>query len=308
MNGVEQLQRSKERILSFIQIRGPSLPVQVGRAIGSSPLFASAFLSELKAEDKIKVSDMKVGSSPLYYIGGQEALLENFVNYLNQREREAFSLLKAGKVLEDEEQTPVVRVALRAIKDFAVPLQVRVDGQMKLFWKYFLVVEEEVTGIIKNILAGKLQNEMAPQVLEKTQETAKEQTEEIKKEIPIEVEHKKKAKKKVAKTKEIKTHSFPNLVRDYLGGKDIEILEILSEKKKEFIARVRLDGVLGKQEYYLTAKDKKSISEDDLALALQRANSGKMLSLFLSTGESSAKAKEYLKEWRNFINFEKIKV
>ena len=251
---------------------------------------------------------MKVGSSPLYYIGGQEALLENFVNYLNQREREAFSLLKAGKVLEDEEQTPVVRVALRAIKDFAVPLQVRVDGQMKLFWKYFLVVEEEVTGIIKNILAGKLQNEMAPQVLEKTQETAKEQTEEIKKEIPIEVEHKKKAKKKVAKTKEIKTHSFPNLVRDYLGGKDIEILEILSEKKKEFIARVRLDGVLGKQEYYLTAKDKKSISEDDLALALQRANSGKMLSLFLSTGESSAKAKEYLKEWRNFINFEKIKV
>ena len=136
---VEKLNTSKEKILSTIRMRGPILPVQVAKEINFSPLFASAFLSELKDEDKIKISNMRVGSSPLYYLPGQEVMLEKFVPYLNQREKEAFQKLRQEKLLEDANQDPVVRVALRAIKDFAIPVKVRVDGEMKLFWKYFTI-------------------------------------------------------------------------------------------------------------------------------------------------------------------------
>jgi len=143
MTDLEQLNRRKEGILSTIRLRGPSLPVQVAKAIQVSPLFASAFLSELKSEDKVKISNMRVGSSPLYYLKGQEHLLENFTMHLNQRENEAFMLLKEKAVLLDEKQEPVVRVAMRAIKDFAVPLKIRIDGESKLFWKHFLVSDED---------------------------------------------------------------------------------------------------------------------------------------------------------------------
>ncbi|MBU0977622.1 MAG: hypothetical protein KKD18_04350, partial [Nanoarchaeota archaeon] len=145
---VEKLSASKEKILSTIKYRGPILPVQVAKEINFSPLFASAFLSELKDEGKIKISNMRVGSSPLYYLPGQEEMLEKFVPYLNQREKEAFQKLKQEKVLDDVSQDPVVRVALRAIKDFAVPVKVRINGEMRLFWKYFILNDEEILGLV----------------------------------------------------------------------------------------------------------------------------------------------------------------
>jgi hypothetical protein len=120
---MQKLLRDKELILSSINTRGPSLPVHAARAANLSILFASAFLSELFAEGKVKMSRMKVGSSSLYYLSGQEAKLENFVEYLNSREKEAFYLLKKEKILSDEIQEPAIRVALRAISDFAIPIK-----------------------------------------------------------------------------------------------------------------------------------------------------------------------------------------
>ena len=137
MPDMNKLLAEKEKIIAVIRSSGPSYPGRIARATGLPPLFASAFLSELVAEKKLKLSNMKVGSSPLYFIDGQEKILENFVEYLNNREKEAFKLLKESQILEDEKQEPVIRVALRNIKDFALPITVKVDGETKLFWKYF---------------------------------------------------------------------------------------------------------------------------------------------------------------------------
>jgi len=95
---LDKLNQIKEKIMSIISLRGPSLPVNIARLSNVEPLFASAFLSELYNEGKIKLPNMRVGSSPLYYIQGQENLLENFINHLNQREKEAFYLLKREKM------------------------------------------------------------------------------------------------------------------------------------------------------------------------------------------------------------------
>ena len=129
----------KEKIMQVLMIRGPSIPVHIAKEIGQSILFTSAFLSELFSEKKIKQSNLRIGNSPAYFIQGQEFMLEKFSYHLKSREKDAFTLLKEKKFLIDEEQEPAIRVALRAIKDFAVPFQ----KNNKLIWRYFKIPENE---------------------------------------------------------------------------------------------------------------------------------------------------------------------
>ena len=130
----------KEKILLILREKGPGLPVHIASETGLSPLFAAAFLSELVSEKKIKISHMKVGNSPVYFLPGQEYLLERFTGHLKSKEKDAFMLLKEKKFLKDSEQHPAIRVALRSIRDFAIPFK-KAD---EIFWRYFSVPETEV--------------------------------------------------------------------------------------------------------------------------------------------------------------------
>ncbi len=306
---MQNVNATKEKILSIIQKNGPSFPVQIARAINVSPLFTSVFLSELFEDNKLKMSHMKVGSSSLYFLPGQESQLENFIEHLNQREKEAFSLIKSSLVLEDGRQTPVMRVALRAIKDFAIPFKITSNNAEMIFWKYFPLSDEEFDLKIQKILNPAFippQKKPKQETKEEKSEESKqkpETNEEIKKipEIP-QIKEPKSRKKKPESTSE-----FAEKLRDYLLAKDVEFLETILEKKKEFVAKVRVDTLFGKQEYYMIAKDKKKINETDLTLALQKAQTEKMPALILSPGEIDKKAHAHLKEWRNMIKFEKFK-
>jgi hypothetical protein len=359
MNSIERLSQDKDKILSTMRFRGPSLPTQIAKTLGVSSLFASAFLSELKDDQKVKTSDMKVGSSSLYYLPGQENMLENFVVHLNQREKEAFYLLKKEGLLNDAEQAPVVRVALRAIKDFAIPFKYNQGEESKVFWRFFAIKEEDVekmfnekflgkkvdaTRAVEETVAGK--NLLKQEVERKAEEINEKPVEEVKKEVIVEpiaevVEKPKKehrphekreelneelkelkpkplkedifverkaevVKKEIIKSKEIKEFDFGKDLKKYLNKKDVEVLEVLVDKKKEFIAKIRTEGVFGKQSYYLVAKDKKSVSDDDLAVALHKAQSEKMPGFVMAPGEMNKKAKEYLNEWNNLVKFEKL--
>jgi len=127
-----------ERILSIIKEKGPILPVQASKEINETILMTSARLSELLTAKKIKISNLKVGGSPLYYFQGQENKLQNFTDNLNGMEKKAYDLLSQNKILKDSDQEPAIRVALRQIKDFAVPLQVIYDNRTEIFWKWYL--------------------------------------------------------------------------------------------------------------------------------------------------------------------------
>ena len=105
---------TREKIMSILKTRGPSLPVHVAKETSLSMLFASAFLSELLSEKRIKISNMRVGNSPIYFIPGQEPKIENFSQHLKSREKDAFILLKEKKFLKDKNQEPAIRIALRA--------------------------------------------------------------------------------------------------------------------------------------------------------------------------------------------------
>ncbi len=165
----------QEKVLALIKTQGPVLPAQVAKVINQDTLIASAYLSELTNNKKIKISNTKIGGSPVYYLQGQEQKLQDLYKHLNEREKEAFDLLKQKKVLKDNEQTPQVRVALRNIKDFAVPLNVTHEGSKELFWKWYLISNDEATKTIQALLQN-------------PEQTLKKQPEpEIRKEIKREI-------------------------------------------------------------------------------------------------------------------------
>jgi len=302
MPNLQKLNQNKEKILSTIRIKGPTLPVQVAKVISLSPLFASAFLSELYNEKRIKISNMKVGSSPLYYIEGQESLLENFVQYLDSREREAFELLKKNRILEDEKQAPVVRVALQSIKDFAIPIKVRLQGEIKIFWKYSSLSSQEFREEVQRLITPPKPRPIPVQKPTPNPAPVEPPT------PPVPPAPKPEIQKPIAPDPKPKTKEteFSRDIKEYLEAKDIEILELISEKKKEFMAKIRIDSLFGKQEYLLIAKDKKSITDNDLTIAIQKAQAEKMLALVLSSGDLNKKGKEHLKEWKNLVKYEKL--
>ncbi|MDP3881423.1 MAG: FaeA/PapI family transcriptional regulator [Nanoarchaeota archaeon] len=291
---IAKLIRDKEIIMAHINKNGPSLPVHLARAANLSILFASAFLSELYSEGKIKMSNMKVGSSSLYYIQGQEQQLENFIDYLNQKEKEAFHLLKSKRILVDSEQTPPIRVALRAIKDFAIPLRVKVNEEEKLMWKYFALEESEFNSLLQGF---------SPQKEEKVEKEGDASEEKQKTIAPNKEESKEVTSPQKKEIKKEKETDFIKKTKYYLEKKDLEIISIFLEKKKELLGIIRANSLFGKQEYYLIAKDKKKITEVELDLALEKSQAEKMPVLIMAPGELDKKASMRILGLRNLIKF-----
>ncbi len=274
MNNAEE---TKNRILEIIKKEGPMYVIQVSKKAGIDSLLASAFLAELVNEKKLKISYMKIGSSPLYYIPGQEKELEKFSNYLKSREKEAFLLLKEKGILEDDKQIPPIRVALRNLKDFAIGFQK--DG--KIMWRYAFYEEKE-------------------EPLKK-QEEEKKNNEEIKKEPPQKKELP--AKQNVEKD----SGDFIEEVRKFLEKKNIKIIDEIQIKKREYLAIVEVNSDLGKLKFFMQAKDKKKISTDDLIDLIKKAKPYNMIPLLVSSGELAKKAEEYYQDNDNIIKFLRLK-
>ncbi len=205
----EEAKEAKRKIVELIRVRGPSLPVQISKALGLNTIFAGAFLSELYGEKIIKISHMKVGGSPLYFIQGQENLLENFYQYLGGKEREAFLLLKEKRILKDKKQQPAIRVALRNLKDFAITFL----KDNETFWRFYSVSEQNVRDRLEPVKKETEKEDVASQEkIEKKLEAEKVETlkiKEEKKKIEAVAEIKpepeiKEAEKKIEKPKEAK--------------------------------------------------------------------------------------------------------
>ncbi|MBI5398711.1 hypothetical protein HZB03_04575, partial [Candidatus Woesearchaeota archaeon] len=143
---------NRDKLIQIVKERGPVLPNDVHRELKTNTLFASAMLSELVDSKILCISNLKIGGSPLYYVHGQEVSLQNWANRMHEKEQKAFHLLRDQKVLRDIDQDPVIRACLRQIKDFAIPLEVNYNTEIELFWKWYLISNEEAEPLIKQQL------------------------------------------------------------------------------------------------------------------------------------------------------------
>ena len=282
----------RDKIIEFIRLKGPILPVQIAKEIGSNILMASAHLSELTATKKLKVSNVKFGSSPLYYLPGQEPRLQQFSSNLQEKEKRAYDLLGQKKILRDSELEPLMRVAMRAIKDFAVPLQVDHQGSKDIFWKWFLLSAQEAETIIKSQLKPiKTETPQAEAPAKEIQKTIKEIE---KKEIP---------KKEETPVKD----SFFNEIQDYFNKNKINTIEKnIIRKNSEIIFIVDVPSTVGSLRYFCVAKSKKRINDGDLSSAYIQAQSKKLPVLFLTKGELTKNAKEILEKEFKGMSINKI--
>lgn len=144
----------RDTIIRLISMKGPVLPAHINRDLKRDLIFTGAMLSELVDSKKLKLTRMKVGGSPLYYLPGQEHRLQYFTKNLHEKEQKAYELLRQNRILADREQEPVIRAALREIKDFAVPLEVTANGVTTLFWKWSLLPQAEAETLIKEQMSG----------------------------------------------------------------------------------------------------------------------------------------------------------
>ena len=294
--------QTKEKIISLIRMNGPSLPVHIAKGTGLSILFASAFLSELFYEKKIRISDMKVGNSPLYLLPGQESQLERFFQYLKSKEKEAFLLLKEKRFLKDGEQQPAIRVALREIKDFAIPFQ---RGE-EIYWRYFTIPEEELgkreKPIILEIKEKIIQEEPEEEITIEHSERGGETEEDLG--IFEEEEIKKSEKKKTPRKRTGKKHDeqFFNKIKEFLSEKNIEIIDIQSFNKNDLVLKIKDNH----KEKLLIAYNKKRIISSDLMKAYKKSLEANLPYMILSLGEPVRSLKELISAIKELSEINKI--
>lgn len=307
----------KKKIIAFIEKNGPSLPVAIAREIQIDSLFSSAFLSELLEEGQIRISKMKVGGSPLYYLPQQHSLLENFSRYLNGKEREALFLLKEKLILKDTEQEPSIRVALRGIKDFAFPFILENENH-ELYWRYFSVPEEEARKKVyeKSVLLTQLQIQQSEQIQQANQLQQLEQQQALtqtKSLISTRLSQTTSQNKKI-KVKELDIFDKPKKqektspekflqeVKSFLSKKSIELADIEKFDKKEVLGKV----IVQDKKVLFLAIDKKRIDESDLLKVYKKAKLLGLPYLILTKAELSKKLEETINAYKNLIGIEKI--
>ena len=296
---MEKALETRERIVEIVKQKGPVLPVHISKEIGSDILMASAHLAELTASKRLKISTIKVGGSPLYYLQGQEEMLQKFIGSMNDKEKKAFDLLSQSKILRDAEQEPVVRVALREIKDFAIPLNVTHNNNKEMFWKWYLANNEEAEGLIKQ----KLQILEKPIERKVEQETIKRQEEK-----PIQLTQKQTKEKttKKYKPKDKEDNFLKDIMRFFEKNRINVISSEIIKRDSEIDFLVELPSVVGNLQYYCKARNKKKISDSDLSNAYVKGQFKKLPVIVLSPGELSSKAQEILAKELNNITFKKI--
>ena len=83
----------RDTIIRLINMKGPVLPSHINRDLKRDLIFTAAMLSELVDTKKLRLTRLKVGGSPLYYLPGQEHRLQyftkkNYCQYQSEHRRE----------------------------------------------------------------------------------------------------------------------------------------------------------------------------------------------------------------------------
>lgn len=312
----------REAVYELVKLKGPLIPSEITNQLKSSTIFIGAYLSELHAQNKVFITNVKRGGSPFYYIEEQREKLQLLRDHLNEKDRRTFDVLKENKVLEDTSVEPLTRVSLRNIKDFAVPIQVTVQDQEKLLWKWYLLGNDELQTILKERFtpvadkkaATALPEKLLQQPLQKQIPLQEPATEPPKKssfkKIPRKIKQEKLIASPVKKPELLPSSTnqqqnslqqklqqdlvedpFLEQVCTFFKKNNIYIVDYtLIKKNRDIEFFITVPSPVGGVEYYCRARSKKTNNENDLAMVYVTGESKKLPVLYLTTGEITKKA------------------
>jgi hypothetical protein len=325
----------KQEILNFILQKGPTLTPDIVSEFNSDSFIVGAYLSELSKENKLKISHLKIGSSALYYLPEQKQLLENFSDNLHPKQKIIYEQLKKERVIREDELEPALRVALRELKDFSVPIEIKLKDRKIIFYRYYLVDSETS----KQLISNKLKDELSQLKTKKTNEfeenkQLKDTKEDNKRFIQkreeqvtynnnissnnykSDNENSKIIKQRQVQENEQKTlkqYSNIDSIGENLKYNEIKsILEFLKtkinfeefeNKKSPYFGKTSINSSLGKIKFFCAIYDNKKITEkqgfESISLALKEN-----LPCMIITKEIPNTVKKNL--WENFENLKLI--
>ncbi len=283
---------SRDQVLEFVKREGPTIPARIVKALGGDTFLIGAHLSDLASNKYIKVTTVKIGGSPFYYAPGQEPKLTPLSSHLNEKDRRTYEQLRQHRILRDEDQDPFTKVSLRSLKDFAKPIEVILNKEKVLFWKFFQVTNKEVEQIIRD------------KYLPKKAAVAVEQAPAPKQEAPIAAPHKETPAEKKEESRvqppavpepfRPERGTFEETLHKFFAKKDILVLEREKIRKTEYDFILEIPSAIGTVHYYAKAKDKKRSNDGDLASAYIKGKSKNLPVLYITTGQITKKAQEML--------------
>ncbi|PLW80687.1 hypothetical protein C0585_01205 [Candidatus Woesearchaeota archaeon] len=298
---------SREEVLEAVKSKGPILPREIVKILGKSDTFmVGAVLSELINNNQVKVTNTKIGASPTYYILGQEMELQNLAKHLNEKDKRAYDLLYQKKILRDSKLEPLVRVSLRAIKDFSKPLEINVNGQKEIFWKWYMLKNDEAIKLIKEMFKPKepekIQKEEPVLKISKPEPIKEDKNkEEPRQEFTFKSAENepKEMQESLNKKENLETTEFLSKIKEYFHKNNIKIIEeFLIKKNKEYDFLIKIFSPLGELNYYCKAKDKKKNNETDVGAAYMQADQYRLPTIYLTTGEFTKKSLVELEKFK----------
>ncbi len=281
---------NRQEVLNVVRTKGPVQPSQVATTVNTNILFASAILSELVQNKLVKITYIKRGGSPFFYVDGPEPKLLDLAEFLKGKVKDAYDLLSEKLIVRDNGALPWQRVALRELKDFAVALPVNYKGNHEIFWKWYLTSNDEAKPLIKKFLSG-----------EKKEVVEEEPKEEVEKEVvqqKLVEEEKPEVKEEVTPVKQsVEEEDYLMKIKEFISSKEMyTISHNVVRKGREFNYVVDVPSNLGKLRYFVKFKKKKKITDKDLLSALGEAGEKNLPVLFLTNGELTKKAQKYIDE------------
>jgi len=96
--------------------------------------------------------------------------------------------------------------------------------------------------------------------------------------------------------KENQKPEFLNEVKSFLQKNGIEFLEEIQSEKKEIVAKVNIKSTLGNIHFLLIAKNKKTISQEEINASIQMAQYNKMPCLLIIRREPSKSLQKIINE------------
>lgn len=325
------------KIVALVKIKGPIVPNQISHDIKCDGLLASAMLSDLVSTKHLAVSSLKYGSSPLYYLPEQKPSLEAFADNLPAKEHSAYLLIKEHKILEDVKLEPAIRLAMRSIKDFAVPIQITQNKEEKLYWRFYSFSKEQALEKLNPVIPK--EKKIKKKEIKKAEKAdiKKEAKQiEVKQEIikPEEIIVKKEHEKELDLTPEPEITSVPELIKKPARKKrtinlkakisaeekskikgcienftKLSGLSIVEEKKfagDEVYMTILMNSILGNLPYLLVFKNKEILTKKDLTDAYKKGMKSKMPVLFMTKGKLDEKAQKYAESIKGHLIFKQI--
>ena len=139
-----------------------------------------------------------------------------------------------------------------------------------------------------------------------TKKVKKEGVKQEKIQLEIKPEEIQPEKETIRTLKEKPRTDFVLKIFDFLKEQKIDIVEEREIKKKELSVVVKVDSSLGKINFLCIAKDKKTVTPDDLRIVLQKSQMVRMPALILYVQEPNKKTLEYAEKWASLLKLMKI--